>query len=440
MTRPSDRSRDMISGTRLDAAIEQALHGATVSDDVAPFAGFVDDLRVMADRPAPQPSAELAVLLASHNAPEPETCVKVSTLQPRRPHRPHARAARLSSRRPRAVAVAGRVAALGFAGKAAIVAAFATTAVAGAAATGILPEPAIDFLRRAIEVVTPFELPATGQDAPYEDATKAAAAANPGDVNPSATDPQPAPTVHDSGVTGTPMLDREPTAVATLPSGSSSAAAIESTIAQIPEAAASPAPQPIDEPSSGWALDHEPPTGPAPKNGHTASGHAPAGAPHPGDGSPGDAPPADPDSAPDLLSAPKGDPPKPAAPEGPRSAPDRHRPHHGRPGGSGAAQDPHDQPPSSVPGKRGPGAAQDPHDQPPTNVPDRPQRRARSPDGERSRSPQAPTGQDPAAPADDRGGASHREDPRASGDEAAHHADGRPERDTGSARATRAPR
>ena len=93
MTGPSDRFPDMLSGTRIDAAIDQALNDATVPDDVAPFAGFVDDLRVMADRPVPRPSAELAALLAGHHATEPDAGATVRSLRARRRRRVRARAA-----------------------------------------------------------------------------------------------------------------------------------------------------------------------------------------------------------------------------------------------------------------------------------------------------------------------------------------------------------
>jgi hypothetical protein len=405
MTRHDDRPPEMLSGIRIDAAIDQALHDATVTDDVAPFAGFVHDLRVMADRPAPLPSAELAALLAGHHAAELETHATVATLRPRRQHRVHPRATRRGSGRSPAPAMRMRIGALGLAGKAAMVAAFATTAVAGAAA-GILPEPATRFIQRAVEVVTPFELPATGQGAGREDHAEAAAAEKPDHAGPAAG-PDPALMVHPPDVAGTPTPDGEPLADATTPARPSSATAIGNAVTRHvepgapgprgrPDTTLPTAPHPSADPANGRSPDHEPPAGPAPKNGHIPPGHAPPGAPHPGGGNSDDAPLVDVGSNPASLSASKG-PPKAESPGGPPSGPGRQGPHHGRPGGPQPVEEPRGQAPSNV---RGPA-----------------QRPGRSPGGH--------PGHDPAPPADGDRGAPHRRGQRAMGGEAPHHSDGR---------------
>ena len=64
MTPRDDRLPEMPSSAQVDAAIEQVLRGGAVGDDVATFARFVDDMRVMGDRPPPPASPELAALLA----------------------------------------------------------------------------------------------------------------------------------------------------------------------------------------------------------------------------------------------------------------------------------------------------------------------------------------------------------------------------------------
>ena len=386
MTRPSDRYADMLSGIRIDAAIDQALNDATVPDDVAPFAGFVDDLRVMADRPVPRPSPELAALLAGHHAAEPDAGATVTSLQPGRP--------RVRAR----TAMRTRVAALGLAGRAAMVAAFAASTVAGAAA-GILPEPATRLVQRAIEVVTPFELPATGRDAPSEDATEARATGEPGRSSPV--------------VVAQPTPDGDPLPDTTAPADPGSATATEDSVARPAEpgaptprgdsyTVAPTAPDPSDDPANGQSPDHEPAPGPAPKTGHVPPGQAPPGAPQPDGGRPGDPPPAG--SDPEPLSAPKGCPPKGGSPGGPRQAPDRQGAHHGRPRGSGSGHDTGGQAPtepqSDVPGK------------PQSDAPGRPDRHHPSPGGE-------------PGPATD--GQEHREPAR-------------PEADTGSAPAVDAPR
>jgi hypothetical protein len=394
MTRPDDRSPDMLSGNRIDAAIEQALHGATVTDDVAPFAGFVDDLRVMADRPAPRPSVELAALLAGY-AVEPDADATVGTFQTRR----------RSSRSP-AAAIRMRVAAMGLAGKAAMVAAFATTTVAGAA-IGILPQPATRFIQRAIEVVTPFELPATGQSARREDHPEATAAEKPGYAGPAA---------------GPPTLDGEPLADATTPASPSSAMGNAVTRHVEPGApgpggrphtALSTAPHPSTDPAT--VPDYEPPAGPAPKNGHIPPGHAPPDGPDPGGGHSDDSPLVDDGSNPASPSASKGPPPKAESPGGPPSGPGRQRPHHGRPGG--------------------PGSVEEPCGQAPCNVPDQAQRPGSSPGSEADGATEGHPGHDPAPPADGRRGAPHRQGPGAPSGEAQHHADGRSGKNTASAAA-----
>src|SRR5262245_33676271 len=421
MTRPDDRFADMLSATRLDAAIDQAMNDATVSDDVAPFAGFVDDLRVMADRPAPPPSPQLAALLAGHRAAAPAGRATVTALRQRPPRRVQARAATRM-----------RVAALGLAGKAAMVIAFATSAVAGAAA-GILPEPANHFVQRAIEVVTPFELPATGQDA-HEDAMEAAdtaAAGQPGDATPDAGT-RPTPTVHPPVAARAPADSGEPVPDATPPASSSSAKDTGNAAARQAEPGASAprgrphtnlpaAPHASDDEDNGRSPDHEPPADPAPKNGHIPPGHAPPGTPPPGGGPPGDTPGSGPDSGPEPLSTPKGPPPKVGSPGGPSQAPGRQGPHDGRTAGPGPAQDPQGQAPSTVPRK------------PQSNVPNRPQGPGPAAGGDTGRTTQGHLRQDPAPAADGRRAASHRRGEGPRGTEHSHHANAR--RDTGAASA-----
>jgi hypothetical protein len=413
MTRPGDRYADMLSGTRIDAAIDQALNDATVPDDVAPFAGFVDNLRVMADRPVPQPSAELAALLAGRHAAEPDAGATVTSLQPRR--------RRVQAR----TAIRTRVAAMGLAGRAAMVAAFAATAVAGAAA-GILPEPATRLVRRAIEVVTPFELPATERDAPSEDTTEARAAGEPGHTSPVAV-AQPTP-------------DGDPLPDTTAPADPGSATATGDSVARSAEpgaptprgdsyTVAPTAPDPSDDPANGQSPDHEPAPGPAPTKGHVPPGQASPGAPHPDGGRPGDAPPAGSDPDPEPLSSPKGFPPKRESPGGPRQAPDRRGAHHGG-RGSGPGPDTGGQAPTEP--------QSDVPSEPQPDAPGRPDRHHPSPGG----GPGRTGGQqhrDPAPPAADGRGASQRTGPGAPGGAAPQRADGRSTSDTGSAPAADAP-
>ena len=307
MTPRDDRFPNMLSSAQFDSAIEQALGGDAVGDDAASLARFVDDLRVMADRPPPRPSPELAALLAGSGA-EREARATVVTLRLRRPGRVQTRSTRPRSRRSPA-AIRMCVATLGVTGKAAMILVFAT--VAGAT-TGLLPQPATQFLRRAIEVVTPFEVPAapTGEGALAEDDTGAGAGDEAGEASPSKPGPKPA-AVGDPGATGIRTLDVERLADATAPpspvgdrwtavDGYAEPADTAQSTAPTPPSSSLPVVDPADAPSPS---DDHPPTHPA----QGSSGHVP----------PGSAPPAGPqldgsDSVDTPLMDPGGtqDPPK----------------------------------------------------------------------------------------------------------------------------------
>jgi hypothetical protein len=177
MTRRDDRSPDMPSSAQFDAAIERVLRGDARYDDVMPLAGFVDDVRVMASGPPPPPSLELTAILAGSPAGSAASA--------------HARWTRSRAGRPPATAVRVRVAALGVAGKAAVSLTLAG-AVAAGGVTGILPDPANHFVRRAIEVVTPFELPDDATDHHGSRADPKADAAAPFAHQPTKAAPAPA--------------------------------------------------------------------------------------------------------------------------------------------------------------------------------------------------------------------------------------------------------
>lgn len=294
MTPRDDRSPNMPPSVQVDAAIERVLRGDAVGDDVADFARFVDDVRVIAGRPPP-PSPALAALLAG-SAVRREA--RSTAVPPTPRSRLQARLTRPTSRRSRSARTRLRVAAIPLAGKAAVLLAVATSAAAGAAA-GILLEPATDFVRRAIEVVTPFELP--GEDAARDGRSA-----------------QPADHASADGI--------DPDATATVPTASPPASASAAGVAQDPavEANADPQsePNPTDETSTSaetypsqdfpdWPVtgnapvsspppskgpkkaappDAGPPTEPGPKTGHVPPWHAPPGTPRPGGPGSGDAP------------------------------------------------------------------------------------------------------------------------------------------------------
>jgi hypothetical protein len=359
MTPRDDRFPDMPPSVQFDAAIEQALRGDAVGDDVATFARFVDDVRVMADRPPPPPSPALAALLAGSAATReaPSTVVplraRMRSLQAR-PTQPTSRPSRSSRLRL-------RVAAVSIAGKAAVFLAVATFAAAGAAA-GILPEPATHFVRRAIEVVTPFELP--GEDAAraeHADQRVGHGTAARVDPDPSAASPAASRQLaiaSDAGLAPNPDLEANPDSQSE-PKAMDDASSWAKADPE-PDTSAGPttphAPSSAVPPSKGLqkaAPPHAgPPTQPGPKTGHVPSGQASPGTPRPGDPASSGPPLFDPDPSADRPGRPAGTGPpvRPGPSGGSSSKPARERPQHGPPPGVGPGTGfPAEAPPSRPP-------------------------------------------------------------------------------------------
>jgi hypothetical protein len=305
MTRRDDRFPDMFPSTQVDAAIEQVLQGGTVDDDGAPVASFVDDLRVMADGPPPTPTPELAALLAGHAVAANAASATPASLSPREPHRVEARSTRPRSGPSRAAGIRLRVAALGLAGKAAVSLALAATVAAGGA-SGILPEPASDFVRRAIEIVTPFELPNhASEDTGRSAHAKSNADVTPGEEKREAPLPQPGPqpagTVREAAAIDVRSPDLEAPADTEPPPPTTDAS---SWARPHPTKSASPAPGPkpatppstlpnSDDPASGPPPHAGPPSKPeaGPQGDHVPPGRPPASAPKPGSPQLGEPPP-----------------------------------------------------------------------------------------------------------------------------------------------------
>jgi hypothetical protein len=334
MTPRDDRFPDMFSSARFDAAIEQVLRGDAVGDDAASIAAFVDDMRAMADRPPAPPSPELATLLRGRAATR-EASATVDPSRPRTRSRRHARSTPPTSRRSRPSHGRLGVIAVPIAAKAAAILAVATTAAAGAAA-GILPDPATHFVRRAIEVVTPFELPDDDAARPGQPDHRVddpgATAIGPGDAAPPAGTRSPAHApaprgaqVPDAGATNTPIVPN-PTGKASSWAGVSPEPAT-STGSGAPDGPASP-PPPSEGPTKAALPPAGPPTEPGPKTGHVP-GQASPGIPRPGGPGSGVAPVADPDPATDRPdgSAATGRPAQPEPAGEPRSNAGGDRPH-----------------------------------------------------------------------------------------------------------------
>jgi hypothetical protein len=314
MTRRDDRFPDMLSSTQIDAAIEQVLHGARVGDDGVPLASFVDDLRVMADAPAPPPSPELTALLAGRAATSAASAT-VASLSPRRHRRVQARSTRSRSGRSRTSEIRVRVAALGLAGKAAVSLALAATVAAGGT-TGILPEPATHFVRRAIEAVTPFGLSDHPTEHPGRSAhAKTDAGVRPGDET--GESPLSRPGTQRAAiaraVTDPPPL-MNPTTDTTSWAGS------HATKGTSPAREPKPTTPPLTPPAGGDPAGGPPPHAgppskpkPGPQRDHVPPGRPPSSAPRPGNPHAGGPQPKD--------HGPADDPSMPSAPTGPRSGP-----------------------------------------------------------------------------------------------------------------------
>jgi hypothetical protein len=344
VTPRGDRFPDMLSNARFDAAIEQVLRGDAVGDDVASIAAFVDDMRVMAGRPPP-PSPELAALLAGRAAGRARASVVPSAPLTRNGLQP--RLTRPRARWSRSARIRLRVAVVPIAGKAAVLLAIATSAAAGAAA-GILPEPAIHFVRRAIEVVTPFELPDDAAAQPghtdaYMDVTGSTHGDEPGGAGTAPTSLPPVAIASDAALAQDPDVGADDPRSVPNPKGQASGAVTGSE----PEASAwqPKATRPASSPPPGLGPkaappDAGPPTEPGPKTGHVPPGHAAPDTPRSGGPGSGDAPLMAPGSTSERTSAPapKGPPARPGSPGEPSSNAGRERPHHGPPPGVGPGQ------------------------------------------------------------------------------------------------------
>jgi hypothetical protein len=337
MTPRGDRFPNMASSSRFDAAIEQVLRGDAVGDDIASIAAFVDDMRVMAGRPPPPPSHELAAVLAGRAGQQARASVVASPARTR--SRLHAGSTQPTSRRSRTTCLRLRITVVPIAGKAAVLLAVATSAAA-VAAGGILPEPATHFVRRAIEVVTPFDLPddaaaRRGHTDEGIDVTGSTHGDEPGDAGTAPTSPPPVATAWDAAPAQDPDVGADDPRSVPNPKGQASGAdtGSEPGASASPPKAAPPASSP--PPSLGPKAappDPGPPSEPGPKTGHVPPGHAAPGRPPPGGPGSGDAPLTAPASTKERPCAPAPNgPPPPGSPKESSSNAARDRPHHGAP-------------------------------------------------------------------------------------------------------------
>ena len=159
-----DGNDDAGSRRHLDDATAEALIAGDTgagTGDLAGVSAFLHDLRALGEGEPPTPSPALARMLAGEPEPRAGSFLRLVGSDEDASGNSvasngHRRRADAGSRRPSAGVVA----------KAAVIALVATAGVTGAAAARLLPEPAQKAVSRAIETVSPFEVPGTsGGDA-----------------------------------------------------------------------------------------------------------------------------------------------------------------------------------------------------------------------------------------------------------------------------------
>lgn len=184
MSGPGDRRFGMFGDDELDADVDMLLHGVVVDPRLLPLARLVDDVRVVAGSPPPTPTGELAAALAGHTAAADEDLSPGAAGAARIARQYVPTSAQAPSGRRRPARLLSRISAMSLAAKAALGLVLAGAGAVGAGATGVLPDPAVNAIRRTIEAVTPFELPDTGTPGSTDDGEPAALASGTTDRDP----------------------------------------------------------------------------------------------------------------------------------------------------------------------------------------------------------------------------------------------------------------
>lgn len=144
-----------------DATIEAFFIGQGADGELAPLAGFVDNVRSVASGPVPVPSVRLAAMLAKGFSTESgDRLVTAASNVPG----PARQAAGLPKRRKKKMMVAELLAGLSVAAKAAFGLTAAAAAVTAGGAAGVLPGPAQHAVATGVEAVTPFTFPDEADD------------------------------------------------------------------------------------------------------------------------------------------------------------------------------------------------------------------------------------------------------------------------------------
>jgi hypothetical protein len=240
-----------------DDLIEAVVADRPLGPAHASLVTFARSVRALGEGPAPRPSAELAALL-EHGL---DTAAEATGV----PEGPTAA---------RAAGWAARVAGLGIVAKVALGSSLAAAGVGAAGAAGVLPAPANDTVRHAIESVTPVEFDdgGAGSDRPAPSST--APAGDEGDgTDPTvgndatgADHPSGGSAVEEppgqSGETGLTQANETPAA----PHAPDSTPAVTSPGATAPSTI--PTQGPPDQPGQGGASGSVPSTVPAARGDH----------------------------------------------------------------------------------------------------------------------------------------------------------------------------
>jgi hypothetical protein len=150
-----------------DATAEALIAGDTGAngDDLAGLSAFLEEVRALGQGPPPPPSAALGRMLAGQPQPGAGRVLRLVGAGEGVPTDPQAASnghRRRAGAGVRAEATGRTRPSAGAVARAAVLALVATAGVTGAVAARLLPEPAQRTVSRAIETVTPFEIPETG--------------------------------------------------------------------------------------------------------------------------------------------------------------------------------------------------------------------------------------------------------------------------------------
>lgn len=348
MSASDDRPDEMFGDDELDTDFDMLLDGVAIDPRLVPLTRIVDDVHIVAGGPPPSPAVELAAVLRGDLVADedlsPGAASAARTARRCAPPSP-----RPASRQRSLARIPSRLAAMSLAAKTALGLAMAGAGAVGAGVAGVLPDPAADVVRRAVEAVTPFELPDAGADVRDEQGAVTSANAEPDQIDPGTANTEV--TIDDAAA---PEAGR----AGTTPGGMS------------PPSEAYPL-RSADRPD-----DAEPTGGPVPSDGGPSSGggsDSPSqAAGPPGHGAPGDArppsaaeppagagPPASTGARPEPGTTPapsrRRTPPPQGAPAGAASSPTA-----GSSGGGPAGDAPSSAPDGAPPAAQPPGAGPPP--------------------------------------------------------------------------------